>query len=108
MQRNKNFKEGGKQDIEGYKKQLQYSLEEKDCYDIPKKWVNIPPEQYDEISKPIKALTSILEEDNIKKQIEALKSEKCPSNIKTTLGMRTWHYDQNLRIKQLENQSKEL
>ncbi len=40
----------------------------------------------------------------IKKKIEALKAEKCPNHIKTPLGIKSWNYDHQKRILELEKQ----
>jgi len=65
-------------------------------------WVDIPPEQNEEFSKPIKKITAVIENDNIKKQIEAIRAETLPKHIITPLGKKTWNFDQQKRILGLE------
>lgn len=47
-----------------------------------------------------------IDEEAIREQIKAIKSEKCPDHRNTPAGKRSWEFDQSKRIKELENQLK--
>lgn len=49
---------------------------------------------------------ALAKNEDIQKQIEAIKSEKCPKERDTPMGRKSWQLDQAKRIKELENQLK--
>lgn len=65
---------------------------------LPKEWV-----QVEEVSKPKKVA---INENDIRKKIEAIMDEKMPSEIKSWIGKKNWHMEQKKRIAELEKQLK--
>jgi hypothetical protein len=45
---------------------------------------------------------------DLEAQIKAIKAEKMPEHIKTSLGIRSWNFDQNKKIKAIELQIENL
>lgn len=47
-----------------------------------------------------------IDEEAIREQIKAIKSEKCPAHRNTSIGKKSWQMEQDKRIQELENQLK--
>lgn len=66
----------------------------------------ISPEKQKELSEGIKNITALYEAENFKDQINAIKAEKCPYERNTPLGKKSWEFDRQKRITELEKQLK--
>ncbi len=70
----------------------------KNIQDEPKQWVDPkPPEQ---------KINPVFNNQDILKQISAIKEEKIPKERDTIFGRKMWNYDQQKRVKELENKLK--
>jgi endogenous inhibitor of DNA gyrase (YacG/DUF329 family) len=56
-----------------------------------------------EQSAPCEDLANKMSNEEIEKQIEAIKAEKIPSHITTSMGKKSWNFDQQKKINELKN-----
>ena len=59
-----------------------------------------------ETGKSIEEVNGKVDNLEIEKQIEAIKDENMPSHITTSMGKKSWNFDQQKRINELENRKK--